>query len=95
MLTIDTRIGSNPLKLKKIDCLLGNYSKVLTEFSKMRTLEDAYDLAKELSYDNHVWFALSDGELLLKFIIEEDVDGSGFYANIYYYCDGASFEIIK
>ena len=54
MLTIDTRVGSNPLKLKKIDCLLGNYSKVLTEFSKMRTLEDAYDLAKELSYDNHV-----------------------------------------
>ena len=95
MLTIDTRLGSNSLKLKKVECIAKGYSMVLKDFSKTRTLEDAYVLAKELSYDNHVWFALLDGELILKFVVEEDTDGSEFYANIYFYADGVSFEIMK
>ena len=72
-MVIDTALGSNSLKLKRYDCATHAYDKWLKEFAKCRTLEMALDLAKDLTVDeDYIQFIISnDGEVLLKFVIEE------------------------
>lgn len=94
---IDTALGSNSLKLKRYECGTHAYDKWLKEFAKCRTLEMALDLAKDLTVDeDYIQFIISDdGEVLLKFVIEESDDKNvgDCLANIWFYADGIRFLI--
>ena len=96
-MVIDTALGSNSLKLKRYECGTYAYDKWLKEFAKCRTLEMALDLAKDLAVDeDYIQFIISnDGEVLLKFVIEESEDKNigDSLANIWFYADGVRFLI--